>query len=133
MPVGLLISNAARDAMSHGETFSVAKLASESTTLPLLTVGCWMAAGFWWVGLYSLGLMRDVVGDTGAGASSVTEPSNPLSGVGDSRRLFLDVLVSRASYEEQVLVEKACEVLLSEFEGECEEFRRMSRGMVTGQ
>lgn len=131
MPVGRLISNAARDAMSQGETFSVAKLASESTTLPLLTVGCWMAAGFLAIGLYSLGLMRDVVEGTGAGASSATEPSDPLSGIGDSRRLFLDVMVSVASYEEEVLLEEACEVLRSEFEDKCED-RRMSRGMAAG-
>ena len=131
MPVGLLISSAARDAISHGETFSVAKLASESTTLPLLTVGCWMAAGFWEVRLYDLGFMRDVDEGTGTGVSSATEPSNTLSGIGDSRRFLLDVMVSMASYDEELLLEEACEVLLSECEDECED-RRMSCGIAAG-
>ena len=92
-----------------------------------------MAAGFWEDRLYDLGFMRDVVEGTGTGTgvSSATEPSNTLSGIGDSRRLFLDVMVSMASYDDELLLEEACEVLLSEFEDECED-RRMSCGIAAG-
>ena len=118
--------------MSHGETFKVAKLFCESTTLPLLTVGCWMSAGFWGFVLDNLGLMRDVVEGRGAGAPSVTEPSKPRSGSEDSRRLFRDVLSSMTLYRRDLLLKETCEVSLSEFEAECEEFRRMSRAMAAG-
>ena len=83
--------------MSHGETSSVAKLAFESTTLPLLTEGCWMSAGFWEVGLDCFGLIRDTIEGAGSGASFATESSDSIPGSEDSRRLFLDTLFSMAS------------------------------------
>lgn len=129
MPVGLLISSAAKDAMSHGETFSVAKLALESTILPLLRLGYWMSVGSWGFELYSLVLMRDKVEGAGADASSATEPSDCLSRSKDSRRLFLGVLFSVVSYDGEVLLGGACEVSLSEVD-ECEESHRINRGMT---
>ena len=107
--------------MSHGVTFSVAKLAFESTTLPLLTVGCRMSAGCWGVGLDCFGLMRDTIEGTGSGASSDTEPSESLSASEDSRRRFLDTLLSIASYDVEVLFEEASKMSLSEIGDECEE------------
>ena len=86
-----------------------------------------MSAGFRRSELDRLGLMRDTVDS--AGASSATDPSNSLSGLGDSRRLFLDVWSLMTAYEGEVLVE---DLSLSGFEDECEEFRRMSCGMAVG-
>ena len=97
MLVGLLISIAARDAISHGETSSVAKLAFESTILPLLTVGCWMSAGFWEVRLDCFGLMRDTIEGADSRGSSATESSDSTPGSEDSRRLFLEIMLLMAS------------------------------------
>ncbi len=97
MPVGLFISIAARDAISHGETSSVAKLAFESTILPLLKVGCWMSAGFWEVRLDCFGLMRDTIEGADSGGSFATESSDSIPGSEDSRRLFLEMLLFLAS------------------------------------
>ena len=88
--------------MSHGETFSVAKLDFESTTLPLLTVGSWMSAGFWLVEIHCLGLMRDMVEGTGASASSTADPSVSKTGSEDSRLLFLDSLFLPASCDGKI-------------------------------
>lgn len=132
MPVGLFISIAAKEAMSHGATSSVAKLAFESTTLPLLTVGYSMSAGFLEGVVACLGLMRDAVEGTGAGASSATEPSDSVSDPEDSRRLFLNKTFSMASYDGESLLEEAPEVSLSELEDEWEEADscRISFGMA---
>ena len=132
MPVGLFISIAARDEMSHGDTFSVAKLCFESTTLPLLTVGCWMSVGFWVVGVDCLGLMRDTSEGTGSGAASDTEPFDSLSVSEDSRRRFRDTLFLITSYDVEVVLEKVSEMSLSDFgdeRGEVE-FRRTSCGIA---
>lgn len=107
--------------MSHGETSSVAKLAFESTTLPLLTVGCWMSAGLGGLGLDCLGLMRDAAEEVVSGAASATEP-NSMSDSEDSRRLFAGVSFSMASYDEEVSLPESKEV----------DFRRTGCGMAAG-
>ena len=112
--------------MSHGDTFSVAKLAFESTTLPLLTVGCWMFAGFWVIGLGCLSLMRDTLEGNGSGASSDSETSDSLLASEDSLRRFLETLFLIASYDVEVLLEEDSEISLSEIE----EFRRISCGIA---
>lgn len=76
---------AARPAMSHGATSRVAKLALESTTLPLRRVGCCICAGSWAVEVGVAGLMRDVVGKI-EGVGSASE----LFDTGDSLLLFLE-------------------------------------------
>lgn len=76
---------AAKDAMSHGATFSVAKLAFESTTFPLLMVGCRISLGFFTAVSGARGLMRDDVGAVGCGDSGSGK-----SDCGDNLRLFLE-------------------------------------------
>ena len=63
--------------------------------------------------------MRDKFEDTGAGAPSATEPSDSRSDSEESRRLFLDVLFSMASYDGELLLEDVCEDSLSELEDVC--------------
>ena len=63
--------------------------------------------------------MRDKFEGTGAGASSATEPSNSPSDPEESRRLFLDVLFSMASYDGELLLEDVFEDSLSDLEGVC--------------
>lgn len=91
-----------------------------------------MPAGLLKGGVACLGLMRDAVEGTGAGASSAAELSDPVSGPEDSRRLFLDMLSPMASYDGGLLPEKTSEASLSELEEVCEEaaFRRISGGMA---
>lgn len=91
-----------------------------------------MSAGFSEGVVACLGLMRDAVECTGGGASSAIEPSDSVSGPDDSRRLFLSMLFSMASYDGEALLEEAPEVSLSEFENELEEadFCRNSFGMA---
>ena len=76
--------------------------------------------------------MRDNFEGTGAGTSSATEPSDSPADSEESRRLFLDVLFSMASYDAEILLEDVCEDSLPEMEGVCAVLRRMNRGMVTG-
>lgn len=118
--------------MSHGETFRVAKLAFESTTLPLLTTGCRISAGFLGIGSEIFDRTRDMFEGTGAGVSSVSEASDSMSGSADSRRLFLDVLLSMASYDGELLLEDACKGSLSDFGDEWDECRAFSCGMAAG-
>ena len=56
---------AARDTISHGATSSVAKLAFESTTFPLLMIGCAMSLELFAALAGARGLMRDDVGADG--------------------------------------------------------------------
>ena len=109
MPVGRLISIAAREAMSHGATSKVAKLAFESTTLPLLMVGCSISPGFL-DGLSTfLGLMRDVIDGPKRGGFA-TEASDSVDILG----LRLEASLSIFSWD--VLLEEPSEASLSEIE-----------------
>ena len=97
--------------MSHGATSKVAKLAFESTTLPLLIVGCSISPGFVDDLSAFLGLMRDVIDGPERGGFA-TEASDS----GDILRLFLEVSLSIFSYDWDVLAEDASEASLSEIE-----------------
>ncbi len=76
---------AAKEAMSHGATSSVAKLAFESTTFPLLTMGCKISLEVFTALSGARGLMRDDVGAVGCGVSGSGK-----SDWGDTLRLFLE-------------------------------------------
>lgn len=79
--------------MSHGTTPRVAKLAFESTTLPLLRVGLAMSAGFVAaVDATSRRLIREVGVSTGGGAAAAAAASSDVesSGNGDIRLRFLE-------------------------------------------
>ena len=107
--------------MSHGATSSVAKLALESTSLPLLIVGCSISAGFVEGVVARLDLIRDAVACIRPDfSSSSTEVVDSLSGVGDIRRLLLDACPSMASYEGATLPEKVSEASLPDLEDVCE-------------
>ncbi len=112
--------------MSHGATSRVAKLALESTTLPLLTSGFSMSAGFAGVVLNFLGLMRDVVDGTGGSGSTVDASDS-----WDNLRLFLEVPCPMTAYDWDALLDESLEASLSEL-AECDEVEpsRVGCGMT---
>lgn len=102
--------------MSHGATSKVAKLAFESTTLPLLMVGCSISPGFL-DGLSTfLGLMRDVI--DGPKRGFATEASDSVDILG----LFLEASSSIFSWD--VLLEDPSKASLSEIEEREEDIMR---------
>ena len=113
--------------MSHGATSRVAKLALASTTLPLLTSGFSMSAGFAGVVLSCLFLMRDVVDGTG-GSGSTVDPSD----CWDNLRLFLEVPCPMTAYDWDALLDESLRASLSELE-DCDEVEpcRVGCGMTT--
>jgi len=110
--------------MSHGDTSSVAKLAFESTTLPLWVVGCCIAPDSCNLDCSALGLIRDAVLEM-RGTSALAEPW-----AGDNLILFLEYPGLVSWYEAKSWLEKASEASLSELDGVDE--RRIGAGIGAG-
>lgn len=112
--------------MSHGATCRVAKLALESTTLPLLTSGCSMSAGFAGVVSAFLVLIREVADGTG-GSGSTADASDSW----DNLRLFLEEPFPVTAYDWDASLEESLDASLSELE-ECDEVEpdRVGCGMA---
>lgn len=87
MPVGLFISIAAREAISHGATSKLPKLAWESTTLPLFIVGLTILPDMEASDVVFGAFVRD--DNVGIGSESPCAALSSLSELGLALRLFL--------------------------------------------
>ena len=96
MAVGLLISMAASEAISHGATSSVAKLDFASTTLPLCTSVFSIFEICAWDAWVERGLIREVVGKGLVGLAELAVLSESGS---ESLRLFLVALIVESTDE----------------------------------